>query len=67
MPSRQGRGYATEAVRALLALVAHHSEVREVVAHADPLDAASIRVLEKSGLSRRPVAERRLVEFALIM
>lgn len=68
VPSRQGRGYATEAVRALLALVALDPAVREVVAHAEPVNAASIRVLEKSGLRHRdprPSSGELLVEYAL--
>ena len=69
VPSRQGRGYATEAVRALLALVALDPAVREVVAHAEPVNAASIRVLEKSGLRHRDVrpSSGQLVEYALGM
>jgi ribosomal-protein-alanine N-acetyltransferase len=68
--SRQGRGYATEAVRALLALLALDPAVREVVAHAEPVNAASIRVLEKVGLRRRdprPSSEDLLLEYALPM
>ena len=49
VPSRQGRGYATEAVQAMLTLAWADSRVRTVVAGTDPGNAASQRVLEKAG------------------
>ena len=49
VPSRQGRGYATEAVQAMLAMAWADSRVRIVVAGTDPGNAASQRVLEKAG------------------
>jgi RimJ/RimL family protein N-acetyltransferase len=51
VPSRRRRGYAAEAVHALLGLAAAQPGVTEVVAHAEADNVASIRVLEKSGLS----------------
>jgi [ribosomal protein S5]-alanine N-acetyltransferase len=50
VPSRQRRGYATEAVRAVVANVLQ-DEVQTVTAHVDLDNPASIRVLEKSGLA----------------
>ena len=50
--SRQGRGYATEAVQAMLAMAWADSRVRTVVAGTDPGNAASQRVLEKAGFRR---------------
>ncbi len=49
VPSRQGRGYATEAVQAMLTMAWADSRVRTVVAGTDPGNAASQRVLEKAG------------------
>ena len=49
VPSRQGRGYATEAVQAMLAMAWADSRVRIVVAGTHPGNAASQRVLEKAG------------------
>jgi RimJ/RimL family protein N-acetyltransferase len=49
--SRQGRGFAGEAVAALLELVAAQPGVTEIIGHAEADNVASIRVLEKSGLS----------------
>ena len=47
----QGRGYATEAVSALTAWALSQPEVSVVVADALPENAASVRVLEKSGFT----------------
>ena len=52
VPSRQGRGYATEAVQAMLTMAWADSRVRTVVAGTDPGNAASQRVLEKAGFRR---------------
>jgi RimJ/RimL family protein N-acetyltransferase len=49
VPSRQGRGYATEAARALLQFVAADPRVRLVRAHTLPEPNASTRVLTKCG------------------
>jgi [ribosomal protein S5]-alanine N-acetyltransferase len=51
VPSRQRRGYATEAARALIELALARPGVSEIVAHAEPGNAASIRVLEKNALT----------------
>jgi [ribosomal protein S5]-alanine N-acetyltransferase len=52
VPSRQGRGYATEAAQAMLAMAWADSRVRTVVAGTEPGNAASQRVLEKAGFRR---------------
>jgi ribosomal-protein-alanine N-acetyltransferase len=51
VPSRQRRGYATEATRALIELALAQPGVSEIVAHAESANAASIRVLEKNALT----------------
>ena len=51
VPSRQRRGYATEAARALIELAFAQPGVSEIVAHAESGNAASIRVLEKNALT----------------
>jgi ribosomal-protein-alanine N-acetyltransferase len=50
VPSRQRRGYAAEAVAALVELAAAQPGVTEIMAHAEVENVASIRVLEKGGL-----------------
>ncbi len=55
--SRQGRGYATEAVQAMLAMAWADSRVRTVAAGTDPGNAASQRVLEKAGFRRVSAAD----------
>jgi RimJ/RimL family protein N-acetyltransferase len=52
VPSRQGRGYATEALLAMIAMAWGDARVRTVVAGTDPGNAASQRVLEKAGFRR---------------
>lgn len=52
VPSRQGRGYATEALQAMLAMAWADPRVTAVVAGTDPGNAASQRVLEKAGFRR---------------
>ncbi|MBR5043895.1 MAG: GNAT family N-acetyltransferase [Clostridia bacterium] len=47
----QGRGYATEAVRAALAWAFRHPEVRAVEAETDPDNKVSQRVLAKCGFA----------------
>lgn len=47
----QRRGFATEAVRALVRWAFEHSEVRRVLAETYPRLPASIRVLEKNGFT----------------
>ena len=51
VPSRQRRGYATEAVRAMVADIFQLPGVQTVTAHVDLDNPASIRVLEKSGMT----------------
>jgi [ribosomal protein S5]-alanine N-acetyltransferase len=52
VPSRQGRGYATEALRAMIAMAWADARVSTVVAGTDPGNIASQRVLEKAGFRR---------------
>ena len=49
VPSRQGRGYATEALRAMITRAWADPRVRAVVAGTDPGNVASQRVLGKAG------------------
>ena len=51
VPSRQRRGYATEAVQAMVADAFRLGSVLTVTANVDLDNPASIRVLEKSGLA----------------
>jgi ribosomal-protein-alanine N-acetyltransferase len=50
LPAFQGRGYATEAVQALVAWGFAQPGVRRIVANCRADNAASIRVLEKAGM-----------------
>jgi RimJ/RimL family protein N-acetyltransferase len=52
-PAWQGRGIATAAVRELLREAWAAPDVRRVAAHTLPGPSASVRVLEKTGFSRR--------------
>ncbi|GAB2912000.1 GNAT family N-acetyltransferase [Streptomyces mayteni] len=52
VPSRRGRGYATEATRALAAFALAVPGVRTVVACVELSNPASVRVLEKAGFER---------------
>ena len=49
VPSREGRGYATEAARALVTFASADSRVRRVQAHTLPTRNASTAVLTKNG------------------
>ena len=49
LPSAWGKGYATEAVRAVLAWSDAHLEAARTVCMIDPQNLASIRVAEKCG------------------
>jgi len=51
VPSRQRRGYATEAVQAMVADIFQVDSVLTVTANVDLDNPASIRVLEKSGMA----------------
>jgi RimJ/RimL family protein N-acetyltransferase len=57
-PAAQGRGYATEAVRALVAYAFDVLGADVVRAYADAHNTASIRVAEKAGLRLMERAER---------
>lgn len=52
VPSRQGRGYATEAVQAMAAMAWAQPAVTAVLASTDPGNVASQRVLGKAGFRR---------------
>ncbi|WP_316043403.1 GNAT family N-acetyltransferase [Actinomadura sp. CNU-125] len=52
VPSRRGRGHATEAARAVVASALAEPDVRTVRAGVEPSNTASVRVLEKAGLRR---------------
>src|ERR1700733_12390631 len=52
VPSRQGRGYATEALLAMIAMAWADARVRTVVAGTDPGNVASQRGLGKAGFRR---------------
>lgn len=49
VPEHQGRGYATEAARALVAYARADNRTRTICAHTLPTRNASTRVLEKCG------------------
>ena len=51
-PAHHGRGYATEATRAVLAFAFEGMGFHRVVGRAEPRNLASVRVLEKLGLRR---------------
>lgn len=51
VPSRQRRGYATEAVQAMVADILRLEGVQIVIANVDLDNPASIRVLEKCGMT----------------
>jgi RimJ/RimL family protein N-acetyltransferase len=52
VPSRQGRGYATEALRTMIAMAWADARVTVVVASTDPGNVASQLVLERAGFRR---------------
>ena len=52
VPSREGRGYATEAARALIHFAGNDSRVRLIRAHTRPETNTSTRVLQKCGFVR---------------
>ena len=51
LPEFQGRGYATEAARAFVAWVFAHPDIETITAQTFPELTASIRVMEKCGMS----------------
>ncbi|MEV0404731.1 GNAT family N-acetyltransferase [Actinoallomurus sp. NPDC050550] len=57
MDSRRGRGYTTEATRAMVAFALTAPGVHTVSAGVEPTNPASVRVLEKCGFQRWSVDE----------
>ena len=51
VPSFEGRGYATEAARALVEYAQKNEAVREIIAHTSPEANASTHVLKKCGFT----------------
>jgi len=51
-PARQGRGFATEAVRALLALAFERMGKHRAIASVDPRNLACVRMLERIGMRK---------------
>jgi RimJ/RimL family protein N-acetyltransferase len=51
-PDHQGRGYATESARALVAHAFEHYDLHRVYGRLEPRNGASARVLEKLGMRR---------------
>ncbi|MBI5727873.1 MAG: GNAT family N-acetyltransferase [Ignavibacteriales bacterium] len=47
--SKQGRGYATEIVQALVNIAFSDDRVNSIIAHTYPVNVASVKVLEKNG------------------
>lgn len=58
---RAGRGYATEAARALLAWAFRNLDLHRVTAFADVSNPSSARVLEKCGFTREGVVRHRIL------
>jgi ribosomal-protein-alanine N-acetyltransferase len=52
LPQHQGKGYATDAARAMVDYAFRSAEVRRVIAHTLPDGAASQRVLQKAGFRK---------------
>ena len=51
-PNFRGRGYATEAARALVTWALEQDQIDRVIARCRPDNAASVRVLTKAGLAQ---------------
>lgn len=51
-PAYQGRGYATEAARVLLAYAFNKRGLRRVTSDCDARNAASLRLMERLGMRR---------------
>ena len=60
IPDRRGRGYATEATRALVDWALQQPEVDSIVAGCDDGNVPSIRVLERSGFVRTSATDGQL-------
>ena len=66
LPAYRGKGYATEAVRALTDWAFSHPEVRKIIAETLPDNEPSIRVLKRTGFRRAGKAsEQGHVRFVL--
>jgi len=52
MPAQQGKGYATEAVHALIETLFVKYGKRRIIASADPSNTSSVRLLERVGFQR---------------
>ena len=63
--SARGLGYATEAARAVCGYALEQSEVEVVVAHTDPENSASQRVVARVGFTRDGEGENGLYRFTL--
>jgi [ribosomal protein S5]-alanine N-acetyltransferase len=64
LPAFEGRGFATEIVSGLLRHAFDDGRVRDVIAHTTPVNAGSIRVLEKNGFAcEGPGAEQGTVRY----
>lgn len=57
VPSRQGNGYATEAVNAMVAIAWEQPETAAVIANTDAGNVASQRVLQKAGFVLEKTAD----------
>ena len=57
----RNQGCASEAARALISWGFSQSEVDRIIAKCDPANAASVRVLEKAGMSRVGAGEGMLL------
>lgn len=62
-PEWQGRGIATEAVRAVLRFAFDAMDLRRVEADADPANAGSLALLERLGFRREGLARQRWLTF----
>ena len=65
-PAYQGKGYATEAISALLRKEFKEKPIHRVVAHCNPENDASWKLLERVGLLRKNVFFRRAADSAEI-
>ena len=67
MDAYQRRGLCTEAVGALIAWAFSHPEVARVVAETNPDNIASIRVMEKNGLTFTGETDAGEVRYAITL
>ena len=66
VPSHEGRGYATEALQALLNWVCRDPRTRRIVGETHPRRVASIAVMEKCGMSFVGEGSQGAVRFAKV-